>query len=120
MAEIQNYRHGGYIHHSFLWKIIRKIAKRRPLRKHVWYQYVYPVIAPELASVADELYLKASTEEQSTIKSLKHIAYEIKRNFLRTLLKNMLNLGSEAHEEELKGFTGTIKRGGKNELNSIK
>ncbi|MFH0773086.1 MAG: DNA primase [bacterium] len=63
----------------------------------------------ELASVADELYLKASSEEQQSTKSLKHIAYEIKRNSLRTLMKNILNSGSEAHEEELKKLQAQLK-----------
>lgn len=66
-------------------------------------------LPPELASVADELYLKASSEEQNATKSLKHIAYEIKRNSLRTLMKNILQSGSEAHEEELKGLQAQLK-----------
>jgi len=66
-------------------------------------------LPPELASVADELYLKASSEEQSATSSLKHIAYEIKRNYLRTLLKNTLNRGSEAEEEELEKLQAQLK-----------
>ncbi len=66
-------------------------------------------LPPELASVADELYLKASSEEQSATNSLKHIALEIKRNYLRTLLKNMLNSSSEANEEELKSLQAQLK-----------
>jgi DNA primase len=63
----------------------------------------------ELASVADELYLKASSEEQDTAKSLKHIAYEIKRNYLRGQLKNILNSDSEANEEKLKDLQAQLK-----------
>ena len=63
----------------------------------------------ELASVADELYLKASSEEQNTTVSLKHIAYEIKRNYLRALLKKILTDGSETHEEELKILQAQLK-----------
>ena len=66
-------------------------------------------LVPELASVADELYLKASSEEQGATKSLKHIAYEIKRNFLRSLLKNVLNSGTEANEEKLKELQAQLK-----------
>ena len=67
------------------------------------------ILPAELASVADELYLKASSEEQSATTSLKHIAIEIKRNYLRTLLKNILNSGSEAQEEELKNLQAQLK-----------
>jgi DNA primase len=66
-------------------------------------------LPPELASVADELYLKASSEEQSVTSSLQHIAYEIKRNHLRTLLKTMLDLSTEANEEELKKLQAQLK-----------
>ena len=66
-------------------------------------------LVPELASVADELYLKASSEEQGATKSLKHIAYEIKRNSLRSLLKNVLNSGTEANEEKLKELQAQLK-----------
>ncbi len=63
----------------------------------------------ELASVADELYLKASSEDQSATKSLKHIAFEIKRNYLRTKLKTMLNSESEASERELPELQAQLK-----------
>ncbi len=66
-------------------------------------------LPPELASVADELYLKASSEDADATNSLKHIAYEIKRNYLRTLLKNMLNSSSETNEEELKDLQAQLK-----------
>ena len=66
-------------------------------------------LVPELASVADELYLKASSEEQGATNSLKHIAYEIKRNFLRSILKNVLNSSSEANEEKLKEVQAQLK-----------
>jgi len=66
-------------------------------------------LPPELASVADELYLKASSDEQSATNSLKHIAYEIKRNYLRALLKNILNSESETHEEKLKELQAQLK-----------
>jgi DNA primase len=65
-------------------------------------------LTPELASVADELYLKASSNEQDT-PSLKHISYEIKRYSLRTLLKNLLNNSSEANEEKLKELQAQLK-----------
>ena len=66
-------------------------------------------LPPELASVADELYLKASSDEQGAINSLKHIAYEIKRYSLRMVLKNLLSNKPEAHEEKLKGLQAQLK-----------
>ncbi|MCX6732211.1 MAG: DNA primase [Candidatus Roizmanbacteria bacterium] len=63
----------------------------------------------ELASVADELYLKASSDEQSATNSIKHIALEIKRNALRSKLKNILNSASEADEEILKELQAQLK-----------
>jgi DNA primase len=63
----------------------------------------------ELASVADELYLKASSDEQSATNSIKHIAIEIKRNALRLQLKTTLNAASEANEEELKDLQAQLK-----------
>jgi len=66
-------------------------------------------LPPELASVADELYLKASSDEQGAANSLKHIAYEIKRYSLRTVLKNLLSHDPEAHEEKLKGLQAQLK-----------
>jgi len=59
--------------------------------------------------VADELYLKASSDEQGAINSLKHIAYEIKRYSLRMVLKNLLSNKPEAHEEKLKGLQAQLK-----------
>ena len=64
---------------------------------------------PELASVADELYLKATSEELNTTNSLKQIAYEIKRNSLRTQLKTVLNSNSEADENKLKELQAQLK-----------
>jgi DNA primase len=66
-------------------------------------------LPPELASVADELYLKASSDEQSATNSIKHIAIEIKRNALRLKLKNILNSASEADEEKLKELQAQLK-----------
>lgn len=66
-------------------------------------------LPPELASVADELYLKASSDEQNATNSIKHIAIEIKRNALRLKLKNILNSSSEAQEEELKKLQAQLK-----------
>jgi DNA primase len=66
-------------------------------------------LPPELASVADELYLKASSDEQSATNSIKHIAIEIKRNFLRSQLKNVLNSNSEADEEKLMKLQAQLK-----------
>ena len=66
-------------------------------------------LTPELGSVADELYLKASSEELGAVNSLRHIAYEIKRNYLRSLLKEILNKGGETHEEELKLLQAQLK-----------
>lgn len=66
-------------------------------------------LVPELASVADELYLKASSEEQSATNSIKHIAIEIKRNALRKLLKNILNSDTEPNEEKLKEIQAQLK-----------
>lgn len=63
----------------------------------------------ELASVADELYMKASSDEQTAARSLKHIAIEIKRNYLRTVLKNILSSGSEANDEKLQGLQAQLK-----------
>jgi len=66
-------------------------------------------LPPELASVADELYLKASSDEQVASPSLKHIAYEIKRYSLRVLLKNLLKTNSEENEEKLKDLQSQLK-----------
>ena len=66
-------------------------------------------LSPELASVADELYLKASSEDINATNSLKNIAYEIKRNHLRGLLKKMLSSDVEAEEEKLKELQAQLK-----------
>jgi len=109
MAEIQNIVTEDIFTTPSYGKLFVKLKEKAAEKSTFDINIFIQSLPPELASVADELYLKASTEEQSTIKSLKHIAYEIKRNFLRTLLKNMLNLGSEAHEEELKGLQARLK-----------
>lgn len=66
-------------------------------------------LPPELASVADELYLKASSDEQAASISLKNIAYEIKRYALRVLLKNLLSSNSDENEEKLKELQAQLK-----------
>lgn len=66
-------------------------------------------LPPELGSVADELYLKASSDEQGAPISLKHIAYEIKRFSLRTTLKDLLNANSEENEAKLKDLQTQLK-----------
>ena len=66
-------------------------------------------LPPELASVADELYLKASSDEQAASISLKHIAYEIKRYALRMVLKNLLSSNLDENEEKLKELQAQLK-----------
>lgn len=66
-------------------------------------------LPPELGSVADELYLKATSEELNAPNSLKHIAFEIKRNYLRSKLKKILNSEDEASEKELPELQAQLK-----------
>jgi len=67
------------------------------------------LLPPEIASVADELYMKAVIDEEATSLSLIQTAHEIKRFHLRKRLKEVLSSETATGEEDLKRLQSELK-----------
>ncbi|MFZ2206705.1 MAG: DNA primase [Microgenomates group bacterium] len=66
-------------------------------------------LPPEIASVADELYLKAIADDDTTSLSLVQTAHEIRRFHLRKQLKEALGSETATGEEDLKRLQSELK-----------
>lgn len=66
-------------------------------------------LPPEIGSVADELYLKATSDEEITTLPLVQTAIEIKRFHLRKKLKEALSSETATGEEDLKSLQAQLK-----------
>lgn len=66
-------------------------------------------LPPEIGSVADELYLKATSDEEITALPLVQTAIEIKRFHLRKKLKDALSSETATGEEDLKRLQAQLK-----------
>jgi len=66
-------------------------------------------LPPEIASVADELYLKAIADDETTSLSLIQTAHEIRRFHLRKQLKEALGSETATGEEDLKRLQSELK-----------
>ncbi len=66
-------------------------------------------LPPELASVADTLYLRASSKNEGEEMSIEKIAYELKKKSLKEKLKQVLTLPEDKQQEKLRIIQTSLK-----------